>query len=627
MNTPKQNAPLTIAMALLATSQLLVACGPTEAPADNSDATPGPAEQTTPAPQDMGMDAADMPDAPANDGTPDMPDTPDMPETPDMPACEPEVETCEASACGVIEDGCGGVLDCGECACDAQNMPTDPTCGPCGLGYATCDGDGQVECTLPPLPGIDQLSCDAVVFVNAAAASGGDGSALAPYSALEDAIADSDQVMGQRVFVITSAGEHTLSDTWRLRPGHSIIGGYASSPRGPVYTPGVKSLVRVEASVGMIADALTDDFLIEGLDLSSEVGESARDSSIGLALIDIPTARVSLRHLDVRAAEGVEGLDGGAGAPGAAGLDGGTAGSPIVERDAPPTRGEAGLNPDCPTADGGRGAIGKPALVSNGQDGNEGDPAAAGTPGGAGAKWDAPSVLHPDGRGQDGEAGVIGVDGQDADPIMIDGALGMIVDGHFEHAGNGAAGEDGFAGPGGGGGGGGYSHNGTFPGGSGGGGGAGGCGGLAGEGGEAGGSSIALLVKDSPNVSIVDATFTASAGGAGGHGGLGGAGGEGGEGGTKTGAMATREDGSSTLASAGGDGGAGGAGGEGGAGSGGVGGHSLGAYCEGASLAMSEVTFAAGAAGAGGQVPTSGQASADGVSRDEVGCAPQVSMP
>lgn len=78
-------------------------------------------------------------------------------EDPDAPACEPRA--CDG-LCGVVEDGCGGTISCGPCAC--QPRTCDDAAAVCGV---IDDGCGtELECEVSPCSGScveNQCVCDA----------------------------------------------------------------------------------------------------------------------------------------------------------------------------------------------------------------------------------------------------------------------------------------------------------------------------------------------------------------------------------------------------------------------------------------------------------------------------------
>ena len=61
-------------------------------------------------------------------------------------------KTCEQQgvACGLAEDGCGGVLDCGPCLCQ-NGVPVVEQCGEEGKGQVICDTPAG-RCQLPQIP-------------------------------------------------------------------------------------------------------------------------------------------------------------------------------------------------------------------------------------------------------------------------------------------------------------------------------------------------------------------------------------------------------------------------------------------------------------------------------------------
>jgi len=96
--------------------------------------------------------------------------------------CEPIV-VCPAEACGMVDDGCGGSLECEPCACQG-GVPVETTCGPCGLGQVVCDSATGGSCETPSVvEGIE--GCEAMLFVDQGAS--GDGSKGSPFGTISDA--------------------------------------------------------------------------------------------------------------------------------------------------------------------------------------------------------------------------------------------------------------------------------------------------------------------------------------------------------------------------------------------------------------------------------------------------------
>lgn len=71
------------------------------------------------------------------------------------PTCTPTTCSAKGAACGTVEDGCGGTLNCGSCGypyrCDTNKCVVPPGCNlqPCGSGASvgyTCCSPGQTTC-------------------------------------------------------------------------------------------------------------------------------------------------------------------------------------------------------------------------------------------------------------------------------------------------------------------------------------------------------------------------------------------------------------------------------------------------------------------------------------------------
>ena len=548
----------------------------------------------------------------------------------DATVCEPRTE-CPVDACGQLDDGCGGQLDCGVCDC-VDGVPTEPTCGQCGLGAAACDAEGTLSCTLPRVPDIENLVCNDIIHVDLAAAGGlEDGTRFDPYVSLSDALVAAAADPDKRLIVVTQEGP--LEEGFLSIPdGVSIVGGYTrswlyTSEKTQLVAGGLDPSTTGNEHYKAIAIASTKNpVLIEGFEIEMRDALGEGVNAVGISIYD--AAEVVLDRVRVTAGNGSTGRAGTAGDPGTDGLQGDSA-TEFVSRNFVAFPGENSITlADCPSAIGGDGGKGGtpdvlvdadfPALPQNGMD------SPLGAPGGLSS---VNSSSLEGARGESGNPGAAGANGALPSPFDETGAFlyriellpGLGVD--FQGI-DGADGRDGRPGQGGGGGGGARrfnEHDGMggldeYGGGSGGAGGHGGCGGEGGIGGQGGGASIALLVSASPNVTVLRSVFTGGTGGVGGRGSLGGAGGTGGLGGRGTFRFAT---GTQSLFYQGGDGGAGGEGGSGGAGAAGHGGHSFGALCDVEINLDSETIVRAGLAGAGGRGL---QDSDDGLTFDDIGC-------
>ena len=496
-------------MISLATALLLVACGKDETPSGQTNEDMGTNQE------DMGESTSDM--SPPVDMTPDMAAEPDMGETPDM-TVEPDMCTalteCPMNTCGQVEDGCGGVLDCGECAC-VDGTPTQPTCGACNLGVSRCDENGELSCEMPPLPegAAEGLDCaEDVLYVDAANQAGIEqGTLQNPYARLSDALAEAETRAAKSehiVIALTRNDTHTIPvgpeplkiSYFVLPEGVSLIGGFDSAF---TYDPERRSRIESSSPTGGMLRGLTKSFLLSGIELEAASPQRPGITSYGLIVRDVSAAAL-VRNVVVRAANGTDGEAGMDGQNGERGEIGGSAASPVLEQGVPVAAGQGALAPNaCPNSSGADG--GKGSGFDSGMDGEFGQDNFQGLPGGLGGIYlsDFFSQKH----GEDGSDGPDGADGAPGGPPEPH-AGELQPGGAWVHNGNGMSGMDGQPGQGGSGGGGaaGYQDGtlGSFPGGSGGGGGAGGCPGTAGTAGRTGGSSIGLLFYNSPGVAFED---------------------------------------------------------------------------------------------------------------------------
>lgn len=617
-------------MILLAACFLLAAgCGKDDnnTPSNNNPSSDMEANNTARGDMD---DTPDMTDETDMTDEPDMGDTPDMMDETDM--CTPIAE-CPIDTCGQIDDGCGGMLDCGACACTDGVVAEDAACGSCGLGVVTCaegeTGAGTCDTFALAENTLGEEVCANVVYVDASAlAANADGSKEDPYASIATALENTDAP----ALILVAEGDYT-EPPLTLKAGVNILGGVDSDF---VFT-GTRANVTIESTttmdrlIGVNAEGIEEATYLGYLSITTQ-DVPTRGTNYGVRVYQSP--ELGLSNLAVTSGAGGAGEDGAEGAEGADGLDGGVAEDAVqfttetiagrAYNGAIP--GSGAVNANCTLANGSGGGYGARASVrdSDGQaetihDAEDGYLSPAGVPGG-----DPGIAALPNGfdgnTAQDGANGQAGAAGS---------AQGQFELGFWVQARDGAPGEDGKHGAGGSGGGGSYWPSndasdqgyGEIPGASGGGGGAGGCGGKGGGAGLGGGASISLIVVSSDGLTIQDSSFTSGDGGnagAGGDGGRGGTGGDGADGTTHY--KSTKTSGSRTVhplqAGKGGDGSRGGQGGDGGSGAGGA---SFGGLCE-ASLidTFGEVTFTSGAGGQGGQGRVQGP---DGQALDEQGCA------
>ncbi len=618
---------------LFGTSVFMTGC-PDEKPSDANTTSPSQdmdAMDMSPSQEDMGsdMDSVDMTDLAV-----DMPDT-----------CIPQTE-CVEGACGAQADGCGGMLDCGACAC-VDGIPQDSTCGVCGFGTAGCDmptGNGGATCTLdadalthPP------LDCDAVVYVRATDPSPTpDGSKENPFVTLASAL---DAVRNQDAnFIALAQGDYALSEKMVLSEGVHIVGGFTDEF---IYNEEGTSSITISPTgdnqerVGVEAYNLQSKTWLKQLILNVE-GVSGGHTVYGVHAVNAPG--LHLEEVQVVVGELGDGSSGKNGADGADGEPGQSAAFYTLtgKRIGDMTMngyvngafaGAGGLNTFCrDKANGGAGGEGAHVILTDTGGGQASvtpvlpesgfGNAASTLQGGSGGTMSMPNG----GNGSNGAAGTPGADGESGV------ASGDIVRTYWKVDADGVDGTSGDDGAGGSGGGGTWwmseaaRAQDNRPGLSGGGGGAGGCGGEGGTGGQAGASGFGMLLVSSRDVVLDRVQLTVADGGDGGNGGIGGQGGSGAQGGLGSQKHAVVINSSGDVLGEAdhphqaGIGGIGAPGGDGGAGGAGAGGSSFGIYCDAAStvVRLGETETTAGLPGQGGQLGST--PAQDGRAQDVVEC-------
>lgn len=503
--------------------------------------------------------------------------------------CVPET-TCSVEQCGVVDDGCGGELDCGACDCPEGVTPGE-ACGACGLGVVGCDA-GESICFSPPEPFDREYAgdCDAdFIYVDTQAEPDGDGSSSAPFQSLSEAI---DVAVDGQTVLVHAPEDSPVSEEVVLDKAVNLLGGFNANF---TYSPELRAFIRSESGAdssryGMTVVNVDADFVLSGLDIVAgdalESESAPGGSSFGMLVREVNGLR--LVDLKVRAGSAASGAKGADGAPG---VDGGSGFSATTVLGAFPRR-----NSSCPDANGGGGGTGGTET----QDPEDGYPGESGARGGA-------AGINGNRTGRDGADGREALAGADGSPGLFgtDASAGTWMPAAESF---GVDGEDGEHGHGGGGGGGAFYTDLANPdyiiGPGGGAGGTGGCGGEGGEGGYPGGASIGISVGDS-QITIRNSTFEAGTAGDGGAGGLGALGGAGGDGGSGTTNAILRPAGTITMSpvpsGAGGDATDGARGGDGG---GGAGGPSFGIFCIRSTVnvlaGLPDVSFVSGEGGTGG---------------------------
>lgn len=625
MKTHKKSASylgLYMALALCGTA----ACGP-----DNN-ANNGSTQDMTDSKDDM-SDATDM-DGVVEDMTGDMQgDMTDVDMSPDMEdMCVPLTE-CPAETCGEISDGCGGTVQCEPCSC-VGGAPVSTTCGPCGLGQPTCegDGDGFATCSLESLT-ITEDMCVSVIYVAPSTSPGegaseGDGSLEAP---LDDVQAAIDMLASTGGLVALRAGEYAVPEQLKLAGGVHLVGGI--SEEGYFDDMASSKLVITPSGeegdmVGVSATDISQKTWLKQLDIVTQDVEAGQDL---YSMHVLASPGLHLEEVTILSGTIADGEHGKTGTDGADGQNGNSAENLVTKSARVGTTFQAGTykngadaglrgqNTLCPEANGGNGGEGSYINVKNGAvtvvTAKSGSPNAAGVPGGAPGREQVP----------DGADGTTGLRGEDGSYGAAGDPEGSLVRGFWVADMDGENGEDGGHGEGGSGGGG------TFwmeeaanpmdskPGASGGGGGAGGCGGAGGEGGQGGGTGFGLLVVDSTGLVLDRVTIQGPNAGNGGNGGEGSLGGRGGSGGVGSQTYADDAlDSPVPHSRNAGRGGLGGDGGDGGKGGGGAGGSSYGIYCSNTTVEkVDPVDVSAGVEGTGGMGTVKAE---DGEAQDMVAC-------
>lgn len=480
------------------------------------------------------------------------------------------------------------------------------TGGQTGAGGGGAGGAATTTTTMmePPHCGDDPLKSDSIandcgVFVNAAAAAGGDGTREKPVTSFAKAaeILETGSVP-RRIFACAVAVSETATVDLT---GTRVIGGFDGCAENEWTWDGAKR-TDWHGPKNVVAVRFTGgDSRVDHVDIDSPNPDADGASSIAVVVdgtggaTTLALANVKLRTGDAKAGKTgdawaadstLKGLDG------IPGID--ACGAGMVH-----LGGMAVTKDGCPGGTGsvsGKGGDGSSSAFQNAGNGADGAPGRP--PPGKGGKGESFTGCEAGNTGADGAAGTPGAGSKEDGLISAAGFTGA----------DGASGEAGKPGQGGGGGGGskgqvgitcGAATNLSITGASGGSGGTGGCGGHGGNGGQAGGSSIALVVLGA-TVTFEAVDIDVGKGGNGGHGGAGQAGGLGGQG--KAGGAGAG--GPFTSASAACAGGAGGPGGWGGPGGGGRGGHAIGIAYTGMQPGIVGVTL---------KLPTAAEASLGGL--------------
>ena len=549
------------------------------------------------------------------DFTPDDTGDSEVDQLSDDAACTPRV-VCEPGVCGNQDDGCGGSIECdAECLCEDGRPKDSETCGPCGLGAVLCDGgeNGEDVCSLESIPGLienptAEECAQQLIFVDANAVDGGDGSQTSPYSTYAAAAGvdltaidvDSGGYSGPnegKTFILSDA---TLKERIVVFDGAHILGGFKRI--GSVwFATNQKTLIEQEPlnseyfSV-LHAAGISSKTIIKQLHVQGAANNVARtvegDSGAGVSIGALISQSDGVEFHDVivesgKGTDGEDGLDGADGFDGIVGLNavpgnlGSGPGTIVGQR---PPAADWNFHPKCSSV-GGQGGLGGGLSIAPGAGELGGrfesilfDTRPTGDRGSHGAKGLARigpnSISQGHGTaGQRGEDGQGGQGGRGAE--HFDYMIGM--NPFWSWGASGASG------------------------------GTGGCGGEGGKPGAGGAASYGLALVQS-NLKIQNSTIISGSGGKGGTGGRGGKGGVGalgGRGANQTSVyvgLGSTQSVNGDYSSAGGQGYNGGDGGAGGSGAGGL---SIAIFCLASSpqVTNSALLFAPAASGGGGEVP------------------------
>ena len=270
--------------------------------------------------------------------------------------------TCEASACGQQNDGCGGTIDCGACACD-KGVPQATNCGNCGLGRPSCDAGvttkefSACEFSIPALSDLDNASeCDRIVYVDGSSGAG-QGTLADPYGTLANAL--SELKMGGAAVVIVAGGT-SYDEPLIVQNAVSVTGGYVRRADGswsldravrPVFKP--TTTVPMVGRAGLVARGVNEDTEVAHVEVIAPDASSGQADANSYGAYVRQSRNLVFTSVSVRAGKGGGGLDGQPGQNGASG-PAGEEGLPklLVTEDA---KGRGGVNAQCTGANGGDG--------------------------------------------------------------------------------------------------------------------------------------------------------------------------------------------------------------------------------------------------------------------------------
>lgn len=500
-------------------------------------------------------------------------------------ACVPSI-TCE-DTCGMLDDGCGNALDCGSCECE-NGVPAAQDCGPCGLGELKCEAGQSGAGTCEIRPELEDASCKDLVFYRYNLNQAGTGTKSDPFGKISEAI---DASKGKRAIILAQAPSAEITKTvLSLEEGVHFLGGFDKD-----FRPDLQVKTKIVLDKWLEAKDLVSPTLMQNIELTATQNAPTDRHRVTVLVSNSPN--FSIENVYIEAGPAADGKDGSDGQDGTNGSDGASGqrsknGEGQYCRVSAARGANGTRNSMCPFAQGGfggdsTGGIGNQSCSNDGRDGQN----IVSAQGGEGGIYRRSSPIKPK----------TGKDGVDGTPVL-DGehAIGWTESSLIVRGNDGQPGEEGVHGFGGAGGGGGaalfYAGIKCSGGGGGGGaGGAGGCGGTQGTPGSGGYASIALMVRKSGGLSVLNTTIKGANGG---NGGLGGDGGLGGNGGGKgRGGDTTNSVCPSSHNIYGGRGGKGGNGSNGGAGGSGSGGPSFSIYCAETKLNLDTIHITSGLGG------------------------------
>lgn len=137
-------------------------------------------------------------------------------------------KTCdEINVCGMHDDGCGNQIDCGPCLCDGD-QPTTSSCDACNIFALQCQSS-QPVCDGPNIPSLRQISvteCEQrLIYVNANHQGDEQGTKTNPYKTVTAALT-AIATKSPKPLAILIAGNQTYEGTINVTPGVHLLGGF-----------------------------------------------------------------------------------------------------------------------------------------------------------------------------------------------------------------------------------------------------------------------------------------------------------------------------------------------------------------------------------------------------------------